>query len=34
LVHRHRGLSQDRKQGLVAEFLASRGRKKPPRNVA
>lgn len=34
LVHRHRGLNQDRKQGLVAEYLASRGRKKPPRNVA
>jgi transposase-like protein len=34
LVHRHRGLSQDRKQVLVAEYLASRGAKKPPRNVA
>jgi len=33
LVHRHRGLSQNRKQVLVAEHLAQRGKKKPPRNV-
>lgn len=33
LVHRHRGLSQDRKQVLVAEYLGSKQTKKPPRNV-
>jgi hypothetical protein len=33
LVHRHRGLPQDRKQVLVAEHLARNGKKKPPRNV-
>ena len=33
LVHRHRGLSQDRKQVLVTEHLARKGEKKPPRNV-
>lgn len=34
LVHRHRGLPQDRKQMLVAEHLARNREKKPPRNVA
>jgi hypothetical protein len=34
LVHRHRGLLQVRKQALVAEYLASRGVQKPPRNVS
>jgi len=33
LVHRHRGLPQDRKQVLVAEHLARHREKKPPRNV-
>ena len=33
LVHRHRGLSPDRKQALVATFLTQRNTKKPPRNV-
>ena len=33
LVHRHRGLPQDRKQVLVAEHLARKSEKKPPRNV-
>lgn len=33
LVHRHRGLSNDRKQVLVAEYLARKRDKKPPRNV-
>lgn len=33
LVHRHRGLPQDRKQVLVAEHLAQKREKKPPRNV-
>ena len=33
LVHRHRGLPQDRKQVLVAEHLARKKEKKPPRNV-
>lgn len=33
LVHRHRGLTQDRKQVLVAEYLAQKKVKKPPRNV-
>jgi hypothetical protein len=33
LLHRHRGLNHDRKQGLVAEFLAKKERQKPPRNV-
>ena len=33
LVHRHRGLPQDRKQVLVAEHLARRKGGKPPRNV-
>jgi len=32
LVHRHRGLAQDRKQVLVAEHLAKKS-AKPPRNV-
>jgi len=30
LVHRHRGLPQDRKQVLVAEHLALKREKKPP----
>lgn len=33
LVHRHRGLSQYRKQALVAEYLGRKQTKKPPRNV-
>ena len=33
LVHRHRGLTQKRKQVLVAEHLAQKRRKKPTRNV-
>lgn len=33
LVHRHRGLSKDRKQTLVAEYLARKKDEKPPRNV-
>ncbi len=33
LVHRHRGLPQDRKQVLVAEHLAGKKGGKPPRNV-
>lgn len=33
LVHRHRGLPQDRKQALVAEHLARKRERKPPRNV-
>jgi len=33
LVHRHRGLTQDRKQALVAEYLARKRKQKPPRNV-
>jgi Transposase, Mutator family. len=33
LVHRHRGLPQDRKQVLVAEHLARKRGQKPPRNV-
>lgn len=33
LVHRHRGLSNDRKQALVAEHLARKKQQKPPRNV-
>lgn len=33
LVHRHRGLPQDRKQMLVAEHLGRMKTKKPPRNV-
>lgn len=33
LVHRHRGLPQDRKQVLVSEHLARNRRQKPPRNV-
>ncbi|TNC93777.1 MAG: hypothetical protein FD118_4262 [Rhodocyclaceae bacterium] len=33
LVHRHRGLSKDRKRVLVAEHLARKRGKKPPRNV-
>lgn len=33
LVHRHRGLPQDRKQALVAEYLAKKRKQKPPRNV-
>ncbi len=33
LVHRHRGLPQDRKQVLVAEHLGRKIGKKPPRNV-
>jgi hypothetical protein len=33
LVHRHRGLPQDRKQVLVAEHLARKIGQKPPRNV-
>jgi len=33
LVHRHRGLPQDRKQVLVTEHLARKREKKPPRNV-
>ncbi len=33
LVHRHRGLPQDRKQVLVAEHLARKNKGKPPRNV-
>lgn len=33
LVHRHRGLPKDRKQVLVAEHLARKKEKKPPRNV-
>ena len=33
LVHRHRGLPQDRKQALVAEYLARKRQQKPPRNV-
>lgn len=33
LVHGHRGLPQDRKQVLVAEHLAQKREKKPPRNV-
>ena len=33
LTHRHRGLPQDRKQALVAEHLALKREKKPPRNV-
>ena len=33
LVHRHRGLPQERKQVLVAEHLARKNEKKPPRNV-
>jgi hypothetical protein len=33
LIHRHRGLSQDRKQVLVAQHLAQKNRQKPPRNV-
>jgi len=33
LVHRHRGLSQDRKRVLVTEYLGRKKTKKPPRNV-
>lgn len=33
LIQRHRGLSQDRKKVVVAEFLAKMDGKKPPRNV-
>lgn len=33
LVHRHRGLPQDRKQVLVIEHLAKKNGEKPPRNV-
>jgi hypothetical protein len=33
LVHRHRGLPKDRKQVLLAEHLARKNDKKPPRNV-
>ena len=33
LVHRHRGLPQDRKQVLVGKYLARRREEKPPRNV-
>jgi len=33
LVHRHRGLSKDRKQVLVAEHLARNRGQKPTRNV-
>lgn len=33
LVHRHRGLPQDRKQVLVSEHLARNRKQKPPRNV-
>jgi len=33
LVHRHRGLRDDRKQVLVAVHLARKRAKKPPRNV-
>lgn len=33
LVHRHRGLPQDRKQVLVAEHLGRKRGEKPPRNV-
>lgn len=33
LVHRHRGLTQQQKQVLVAEYLARKNTRKPPRNV-
>lgn len=33
LVRRHRGLSPERKRVLAAYFLASRARRKPPRNA-
>lgn len=33
LVHRHRGLTQERKRALVTEYLARKNTQKPPRNV-